>query len=52
MEIDFHGNMPTEVVYYTKTGGFLIKYPTFRKAYSISAKAYQKYDFITGYQIN
>lgn len=55
IDIDFHGGNPAEVVYYTKhhrKGGFLVKYDTFRKAYDISQKAFNKYDFITGYQIN
>ena len=55
IDIDFHGGNPAEVVYYTKhhrKGGFLVKYDTFRKAYDISQKAFNRYDFITGYQIN
>ena len=52
MKIDFNGNHKTSVVYYTKTGGFLVEYDTFTKAYDTSYKAYEQYDFITGFQIN
>ena len=52
MEIDFFGKQPTEVIFYTKTGSIKKVFDTFLKAYHLSYKAFEQYDFITGYQIN